>query len=184
VVKDTERGEINMAEEENTSAEESEEPTEEKKGSSKKKFIVIGAILLLLGGGGFAGWKFYFAEKFFPTGDLAMEEAEEAGADDAGVRIIHPMKPFIVNLLGDRGKRYLKTRVDIEVGDEAIVQEVGERGSELRDAILLLLASKSFDDISTPRGKVQLRSELMTRINETLKNGGVKALYFTEFVVQ
>ena len=97
-----------MAEEENGSIEEGEDLQEEKKGSSKKKFIIIGVIFILLGGGGFAGWKFFLAEKFSSNDESTAEMAEgEPEESESSIRIIHEMKPFIVNLLGGRGKRAL-----------------------------------------------------------------------------
>jgi flagellar FliL protein len=172
-----------MAEEQNLSVNESEGAGGEQKGSSKK-FIVIGVALVLLLGGGFAGWKFFLAEKFSARDGETIEESAETAESSPGVRIIYEMKPFIINLIGQQGKRYLKTKLELEVDSEALEQELAERNSQLRDAILLLLASKSFDDISTPGGKIQLRSELIARINQTLKGGAIRTLYFTEFVVQ
>lgn len=172
-----------MAEEENLSVDEGEDAKGEQKGSSKK-FIVIGVALVLLAGGGFAGWKFFLAERFSAQDGKAIEERAETAESSSAVRIIYEMKPFIVNLIGQQGKRYLKTRLDLEVDSEALEQELAKRDSQLRDAILLLLASKSFDDVSTPGGKIQLRSELIARINQTLKGGAIRTLYFTEFVVQ
>lgn len=170
-----------MAEEENVETEEGQEPEEEKKGSSKKLIVIIAAAVLLLGGGGFAGWKFFLAgtdtEKLGPDGQV-LEET------DTNVKIIHELKPFIVNLLGNQGKRYLKARIDLEVGSDDLVQEIKDRKSQLRDAVLLLLAGKSFADISSPEGKSALRNELIAGINEILKKGPVNTLYFTEFVVQ
>ncbi len=172
-----------MAEEENVSVDEGEGAGGEQKGSSKK-FIVIGVALVLLAGGGFAGWKFFLAEKFSAQDGEAIQERAETAESSPAVGIIYEMKPFIVNLIGQQGKRYLKTKLELDVDSEALEQELAERGSQLRDAILLLLASKSFDDISTPGGKIQLRSELIARINQTLKGGAIRTLYFTEFVVQ
>ncbi len=172
-----------MAEEEKISVEDGVSQ-EESKGSSKKMIIIIVVALLLLGGGGFAGWKFFLAEK--PSGDNgeSVEEAQESAKKAPLVKIMSEMKPFVVNLLGNDGKRYLKAKIDIEVDDEAIKKELEERNSELRDAILLLLAGKSFDDISSPRGKIELRTQLVEQINGILGQGGIRTLYFTEFVVQ
>ena len=165
-----------------------EEALEETAGapkSSSKKFILIGLVLLLLGGGGFAGWKFLWAGKASGKDDQAAVKSEEALEDvDTSPGIIHEMDPFIVNLLGDRGKRYLKAKLDLEVENEHVNSELKKRTPQLRDAILLLLTSKTFEDVDKPEGKIQLRNELIARINQLLKGGTVRTLYFTEFVVQ
>jgi flagellar FliL protein len=170
-----------MAEKEEGKSIEGGEETEAKEKSSSKKFILIGLVLLLLGGGGFAGWRFFLAENPSQKDDEAIAAAEPS---PSLVRIMYEMKPFIVNLFGEKGRRYLKARLELEFDNEAIGEELKERNSQLRDAILLLLGSKTFDDISSPNGKIQLRTELIARINQILEVGAVRTLYFTEFVVQ
>jgi flagellar FliL protein len=49
---------------------------------------------------------------------------------------------------------------------------------------LLLLSSKTFDDIATFRGKTKLRNEITSRLNAFLVPGSIKKVYFVEFVVQ
>ena len=173
-----------MAEEEKEApVEEASEEVEETKKGSLKKLIVIGGIVLILGGGGFAGWKFFLAEKF-GFGQSEDQQSEEVVEESTVPGLIHKMEPFIVNLLDQGGKRYLKAQFSIEVESEEIKQELHNRTPQLRDAILLLLASKSFLQIGVPEGKIQLRTELIERINSVLKTSAVRTLYFTEFVVQ
>ncbi len=169
-----------MAEEEKEDVEETDE-TEEVQKKSPKKFIVIGVVLLLLGGGAFAGWKFFLAEKPLSDGEQMSPEAAQKAAAPG---IMCSVDPFIVNLLDQGGKRYLKAQFEIEIEDESLKKELSQRMPQLRDAILMLLASKTFADISIPEGKVQLRTELTERINSILKEGAIRTLYFTEFVVQ
>ena len=40
------------------------------------------------------------------------------------------------------------------------------------------------DDVRTPDGKQQLREEIINRVNQVLERDAVKAVYFTEFIVQ
>jgi flagellar FliL protein len=154
---------------------------------SKKlvQFIVIGAVLVLLGGGAFAGWKFFLAKKSSPEDDPGMTETEIASeSDDTSPGVMYSMNPFIVNLVGHQGQRYLKTKIELEITHKDEQENIRLRSPQLRDAILLLLSSKSYQDINTPEGKIQLRSELIARINQILQEGGIRSLYFTEFVVQ
>jgi flagellar basal body-associated protein FliL len=50
--------------------------------------------------------------------------------------------------------------------------------------LLTLFASKSFADIRNPQGKSVLREEIVNRLNTVLDEDAVKAVYFTEFIVQ
>ena len=167
--------------EETVAGEETAEEIEEVKKGSLKKLIVMCLVLAILGGGGFAGWKFFLANKM---------SSSEDGSDNVKVKestasgILFKMEPFIVNLLDQDGKRYLKTQFQVEVDGEEVKKELQARTPHVRDAILLLLTSKSFSQIGDPRGKLELRSELIERINSVLKSGTIRTVYFTEFVVQ
>jgi len=46
------------------------------------------------------------------------------------------------------------------------------------------MGSKTFDEIRDLQGKLQLRSEIIARVNEFLHDGKVNNIYFTDFVVQ
>jgi len=68
--------------------------------------------------------------------------------------------------------------------NEETVVEVNERMPQIRDSILLLIGNKTFAELNDLQGKLQLRAEIIVRLNKLLKKGKVKGIYFTEFVVQ
>lgn len=157
----------------------------EPKGSSKK-WIIIGIVVLVLGGGGYAAWDFLLAERLLGKDNPQTAETEQSmqEAEDKEFGAIYEMDPFIVNLIGHEGKRYLKTTIELEVDNDDIKNHLAQRKPQLRDAILLILTSKSFEDILRPEGKLRLKNELISRINQSLPDAGIRSLYFTEFVVQ
>jgi flagellar FliL protein len=54
----------------------------------------------------------------------------------------------------------------------------------VRDTVLVLLSSKDVNSVRTPQGKFQLRDEITQRVNGLLPKAGIRAAYFTDFVVQ
>ena len=100
--------------------------------------------------------------------------------------IAYPLDSFIVNLMDKAkvGKRYLKVRIVLEVGNEEGQKTVDNHIPQLKDTILLLLSSQSFSDINTMEGKIELKQLLVSKMNQLLGEGIVHRLYFTEFVVQ
>lgn len=166
---------------------------EQKKGSPIIKYAILGVIVVLLGAGGYIGYV-----KF-----LKPPPAEEAGAEGGGghgggggtqgggsakkeadKKLIHEWDPFLVNLADLGGKRYLKLTMKLELFGGKVQEEIAERNFEMRDAVLMLLSSKEFEDISTAPGKVRLKQDIVARLNKILKNGQVKEIYFTDFIVQ
>ncbi|OQY18232.1 MAG: flagellar basal body protein FliL [Desulfobacteraceae bacterium 4572_35.1] len=114
------------------------------------------------------------------TADVAVEETEKP----EGVGPMVDIKDFIMNILDKKETRYLKASITLELEDEETVAEVNQRMAQIRDSILLLVGSKTFSELSDLQGKLQLRAEILVRLNKLLQKGKVKAIYFTEFVVQ
>jgi flagellar FliL protein len=153
-----------------------------KKGGSKL-FVIIGAVVAVLGLGGGAAWYF----KLIPHGaKTATDEEGGEGGKEAkpAVGAMVGIDPFIANLSDADGKRYLKATLQVEFFDAKEPEEFHKRQSQLRDVLLTLFTSKTFDEIRTPQGKALLRDEVITRINRVLNKDVVKAVYFTEFIIQ
>jgi len=153
------------------------------------KFIILGVIVLVLGAGGYTGWDFFIKGK---KEEIKKEEIKKEAPKSNSKKkkekpkIAYPLDSFIVNLMDKAGvgKRYLKIRIILEVGDEEGQKTVDSHIPQLKDTILLLLSSQSFSDINTMEGKIGLKQILVSKINQVLGEGIVHRLYFTEFVVQ
>ena len=97
---------------------------------------------------------------------------------------IYPLETFIVNLVGNQGKSYLKAKIELELNDEKLKKEIDKRLPQFRDTILTLLSNKSDEEIKSLEGKYQLREEIVTNLNQFLTTGKVLNIYFTDFIVQ
>jgi flagellar protein FliL len=151
----------------------------DKKKLPLKRIIIISAVVLLAGAG-VAGWMVLGGAKK-PAGHVAGngKVATEVSGD-----LIYEMEIFVVNLSDPGGKRYLKTKISLEYTGAALTDELKLRQPQLRDAVLLLLSSKTLEEIQGTEGKIILRRELILRINQALQKGKIRNLYFTEFVIQ
>jgi flagellar FliL protein len=167
-----------------------EEQQEEQPKSKKKgllKWIILMVLFLGLAGGGYYVYTTYFAggEK---GGEAQQEEATEEAASDQtsaeGYKDLVTLPTFVVNLADPLGRRYLKLSMDVEVTDEKAAQELTNKEAQVRDAIILLLSSKTFQDLSTIESKLQLKKEIVERLNQVLGGPKVLRVFFTEMVVQ
>ena len=171
-----------MAEKEKEELEQGEqEPLEEDSPKRKKvpiNLIIICILGLCLLGGGFYVWK----SGLISSGSDDADISEEEGQQEMGP--IYPMETFIVNLVGGRGKNYLKAKVELELDSDKTTTEINKRLPQIRDAILTMLSSKTNEDINTLEGKYQLRAEIISTLNQFLHTGKVKNVYFTDFIIQ
>ena len=100
------------------------------------------------------------------------------------VGTIHPLGNFVVNLLDPGNVRYVNCRIEVEVEDADIVQEITSRDALFKDAIISLLGNQTYEDLLGVEGKSRLREELLVRFNRMLPRGQIARVYITEFVVQ
>jgi len=174
-----------------------EETAEEspKKGGKLGTILIaagVGVLFLLVGAGGtFFLLKGQIAAMIQAQAPPAAATAEEGAAaadgekkEEGFIGTLFELDPMVVNLEQSKGKRYLKVKMSFELNKEEVQEELKARLPQLRDAILLMLSSKSFKDVSTVEGKLALRDALLTRINGLLTTGFIKRIYFQEFVVQ
>lgn len=185
-----------MAKEEQAAAEAPEEG-----GGKKKLFIIIGAAVLVLV---IAGVVVFM---MMGKGDKKKEGADAHGAPPAaegghgaaapaaaggghggaaapGVSTVFPLEPFVVNIYDGQELRYLKVKVELEMSNAAVKPELEGRLAAIRDAILVVLTTKTLQEIQDAQGKNQLREEILTAISKIVAQGKVSKVYFTDFVVQ
>jgi flagellar FliL protein len=118
-------------------------------------------------------------------GDAADEEDDDHGEDE------HPpiyvkLEAFTVNLADQESM--LQTEMQLLVADAKVSEKLTARLPEVRNALLILLSSKTPDDLSQPDGKTKLALEIQKSINDTLgikkKSKGVKKVLFGAFIIQ
>ena len=187
-----------MAEEEAEEGGEEEGGEEEKKGLPIKLILIVVGVLALAGGGYFAYTNF-FQEEAVEESAEADKEGEESGENGEGgeggdggkaeglppdIGVMFTMDPFVVNLAGSSGKRFLKVTTTLELSAPEVNAEFNENLQKITDSILVLLSSKSVEDVYSVQGKFKLKDEITTRVNRFLVVGHVKDAYFTEFIVQ
>ena len=78
----------------------------------------------------------------------------------------------------------IEFKMELEVASDEGRLKVEKYMPKLRDTILLLLSSLSFEEINTLEGKIALKQALLSRVNQILSKGVVQRIYFSEFVVQ
>jgi len=156
----------------------------------KKKPIILWAILgcavVVIGIGGYFGWTLFMKKGVNESNDKTKISEAAAKNKPNEVRIVFPLEPFIVNLMDNAGsgKKYLKATIELEVVGEAEKKKLEYSKAQIKDTILTLLSSRSFEEINTADGKIGLKQSLLIQINQAMGENIVSRIYFTEFVVQ
>ncbi len=168
-----------------------ERQAEAKKKSGLARWGILAVILLALGAAGWFAWDLYIKEKLLggaPVVDPAAEQGQEGKpigpALATGTEQLVSLPTFIVNLADPLGRRYLKITMDVEVINESSAKELTAKEPKIRDAVILLLSSKSYQDLATMESKILLKKEVAERLNQALGGPKVLRVYITEMVVQ
>jgi flagellar FliL protein len=151
---------------------------------SKTVLIIIISIVVLfmgmVGAGFFILWSKISQMPIDPSHveEITVKEEENA------IGPLYSLDTMIVNLADHGGKRYLRVTMALELSDPEALTTIETRLPQVRDAILMILPAKNYDDVSSTDGKIALRNEVMEKINGLMTKGRVNNIYFTEFVVQ
>jgi flagellar FliL protein len=150
---------------------------------SNKKLIIIMAlvgVLLIAGSVGLTVW--------LVSG--GGEQAEEASAAEETVKKPQylPLESMVVNFAEKGPAKYLQVDIQLMAYNPEVLNAVEEHMPVIRNDILVLLGSQSYENVSTREGKEALRKEILTTVNRILKQQagmeGIQAVYFTNFVMQ
>ena len=154
-----------------------------------KPYLLIGLVvvnMLVVGFVGFMVWKSRKLEEAKPgiekviEGEQQTQTEEQVKPEEVGKVI--PLETFIVNLAGSKGRKVLKVNMELEVKGQEVIQEIENRKAQIRDFIIIILSSKSYDEVSTKEGKDGLRNEIKDNINSFLSKGKIINVYFTELI--
>lgn len=175
-----------MAEKDPKKDADKEEP---KKGGKKKLIIIIAAALVVVMAGG-AGY--YFLVHKPKQEELKRKQEEESKAaalirpvpEEAEIGPMVEIKEFVVNIIGEDAAHYVKASLSLELDKAATQEEVNKRMPQIRDAILLLIGNKTFEELQDLQGKNQIKAEVKSKLNSFLKTGKINNVYLTDFVVQ
>src|SRR5688572_7878211 len=176
------------------------------KGGKKKLLIIIAAAVLVLGGGG-AGAFFFMKggdEEAVADADEGEHDAKDSkkdkgkGKKDKKGKAAQPKlpaiyvefePPFVVNFDAKGVMRFLQVSIQVLTRDQATSETIKQHEPKIRNNMLLLLGSQTYDTISTMEGKEALRKQALQTIAKVVgEEGGeakqVEDLYFTSFVMQ
>ena len=185
-------------------------------GGKKKLLIIIAAAVLVLGGAG--GGAFFFMNKDHADeevtadadeGEAADAEEEAPDAKDAKKAKSKSKKdkkgkkaepkapalyvkyepPFVVNFEAKGVMRFLQISMEVMTRDAPTSEVIKLHEPKIRNNMLMLLGSQTYDTLSSMEGKEGLRKQALETIAKVVEEEGgegkeVEDIYFTSFVMQ
>lgn len=108
------------------------------------------------------------------------KQAEEKVKETA----MFQLEPFIVNIADQTDSRFLKACLCLEVAGPAAAEKAKAKTGVLRDAIIMIVSSKTYDSISQPEGRAELKEQVKISAAQILGENLVRDVYLTDFITQ
>ncbi|HBV21494.1 MAG TPA: flagellar basal body-associated protein FliL [Nitrosomonas sp.] len=151
----------------------------EKKSDKKGIIIMILVAIIAIGTGAGGAW-------FFMQGQ--QENESEPPKPKKIPTAFKELDIFTVNLQPEEKGQYLQLGLTIKMRDTDVSIEIDRLIPEIRNRILLILTSKTANDLATLVGKQLLSSELTDEVRKTLESEAqreeILEVLFTSFVIQ
>lgn len=177
-----------MAEEKAAAAAETASPPSGGSGQKPILWMALAVInMLVVAGVGFMLYKGRQKEAAEPkidhvvTGEHEAQQKEATEEKDFVGKVV-PLETFIINLAGSKGRKVAKVNMELELKGEGVSEEIEKRKAQIRDYIIIILSSKTYEEVSTKDGKNNLRNEIKDTINSYLTKGKITNVFFTEFI--
>ncbi|HLS82576.1 MAG TPA: flagellar basal body-associated FliL family protein [Steroidobacter sp.] len=150
---------------------------------SKLLVIVLAAIVLAAAAGAGA---YYLLSRGDADENRGADRREAAKGPALYVKFD---PPFVVNFETKGLMRFLQVSIEAMTRDQTTADLLKVHDPMLRNELLLLLSTQSYEKISTREGKEQLRQEALEAVAKVLTSEGgdgakLEQLYFTSFVMQ
>lgn len=95
--------------------------------------------------------------------------------------------PMIVNFANDP-TGFLQVEIQVMARDKHIIDVVKANEPAVRNALLMLFAGKTREDVTTREGKEKLREEVLSEVQHVIEpyteDGSVEDVYFTSLIAQ
>jgi flagellar FliL protein len=136
---------------------------------------------VIAAGAGGGGW-FYMQHKNAEAKTAHAPEKKKAPT-------FLPIEQFTVNISGGGGDHFLQIAFSLELADPKISDELKSQMPVVRSRLLLLLTSKTTEDLSNLAGKQKLMNEILAEARlplaeSELPGKGVENVHFSSFVIQ
>lgn len=102
----------------------------------------------------------------------------------SGGAIVYAIDDIVVNPAGTGGSRFLSVSFGFELGTPELADDFEAREALVRDALITILSSKTVAQLTDVKQKEITRYQIKKRLEKLMASEDLKAVYYTDFVLQ
>lgn len=111
-----------------------------------------------------------------------------AGGGGGSSPFISLSPPIIVNIRDGNSIRHMQVIIEIKLTDPNLKAKIDLHKGPIRHELILTLSSQEAGNISSAKGKEQLRKDALAAVQKVLQDLEgepiIESLYFTNFIIQ
>lgn len=161
--------------------EEVQPEVEEPKGRGIVSLILV--TVLTVGMGAMVGMKGVGPRLGTALAEHAVASKDAAEKDDGDLQL-HIVDNLVVNPAGSGGARFLLTSIALQAANADQIATITARDVEIRDAFVMVLASKTVEELTDVSRRRQLSDELRVAAEKVVGPGVVRRIFIPQFVIQ
>lgn len=96
----------------------------------------------------------------------------------------YAIKDIVVNPAGTGGTRFLSISFAFQLNSPEMAASLESRETMIRDVLITILSAKTVAQLTDPKQKEIIRYQIKKRVSELLETKELKAVYYTDFVLQ
>jgi len=108
-------------------------------------------------------------------------EGKEGGSEGG---LVYTIKDLVINPAGTAGSRFLSVSFGFDLADAGVQSQLEQREALVRDALITIMSSKTVAQLTDAREKEITRLQIKKRLSDLLRTSEIRAVYFTDFVLQ
>lgn len=159
-----------------------------KKKSSLIKVVLLTVAIVCLVAASIGGTLYFAGVKVLSGHALGSAASGDDGSSSQKPLYLALDPPFVVNFADKNQMRFLQVAIEVMAYDQGAINAVKENTPIIRNNLVMLLSSQDADTLFSLAGKEKLRDQALHAIQKIVKmrtgHKGVKAVYFTSFVMQ
>lgn len=112
------------------------------------------------------------------------EESGKGTKGESSGGLTAAIQEIVVNPAGTSGSRYLSVSLGFEFSSAKVRSRFEAKELMVRDALISILSSKTVTQLTDAKQKEIMRYQIKKRLSQLLKTDKLKAVYYTDFVLQ
>jgi flagellar FliL protein len=150
---------------------------------------LLAVLIITVGGGGWVGAKTVGPKLGPALAERALEAPKKKGGGHGGGAAegegsLHVVDNLVLNPASSGGSRFLLTSIALQAASPEDATELSARDLEIRDAFIMVLGTKTVEELTDIRNRAQISQELMVAIEAVMGHGVVRRILIPQFVIQ